>query len=103
MKDKIDKLKTSMESTGRDHSEIVAALERLDARIREDEQYPGRVLIGDEIESTAVDLDNEELMDGHLSGRWKTLGERLEEWEKDHPGVTLMIGDIARALAVSGL
>jgi hypothetical protein len=103
MKEKIDKLKSSMKSQERDHPEVVDALERLGETVGDRDDYPGKDLIGDEIEQSALDLNNDDLLDGYLSGRWKSLGERLEEWECDHPGVTLVIGDIARALAVYGL
>jgi hypothetical protein len=103
MKEKIDKLKSSMESKDGDHTEVVAALAKLDEQIGEGDVYPGKDLIGEELEKTVLELNSEEIMNGYISGRWKTLGERLEEWEKEHPGVTLVIGDIARALSISGL
>lgn len=89
-----------MEAKGMDPTEISEALERLEQQAA---AHPGKDLISEEIEKTAFKIDKEDVMDGYLSGNWKTLGERFEEWENDHPGFTLAIGDIARALSIYGL
>ncbi len=82
--------------------ELASALERLD-EVEKDEAFPGKSLIGEAIDETVTDLEKTGGEEGVLSKRWAQLAESLEEWENDHPKITMVVGEFARALAVSGL
>lgn len=106
MKEKIIDFKDIVESHGEDLFSLGPALDRMDEKLSEQLLYPGRSEIGEEIDKTISELkdkgdDSEE--SGGISKRWEKLTRNLERWETDHPGVTLIIGDVARALAAAGL
>ena len=105
MKEKIESLKSAIESIDEDHVEVVAALERLEDDLPGDLIFPGEASLEKTISESVeqIESDIETASDDFLSQKWAGLVKELEKWESDHPSITLRVGDIARALAISGL
>ena len=102
MKEKIEKLKWTMENMDETNLEVVAELEQLDAELIEKVIFPGQDKIERVVDDSIENLTHEH-QPGVLAAQWAKLGEDLEQWEQDHPRITKVVGDIARALGVSGL
>lgn len=105
MREKISKLTEKFEESHR--SDLSDAFNRLADEVDSRESYPGQIHIDHLLDGSIADLEEsgeeEEAVDRFLSKKWGELAEELEEWEDEHPGVTLIIGHIARALAAAGL
>lgn len=105
MKEKIESLKSAIESIDQGHDEVVAALKKLEEELPDDLIFPGEdsltKTLSESVEKIESDTDDSE--DSFLAQKWAGLVSELEKWENDHPSITLRVGDIARALAISGL
>jgi len=104
MKKDIEKL---MDSIDEKHFEVVSELGRLEEEMPEKLIFPGKPAIDKTVAESVSKLasENHQTEAGHhgLSSLWADLAKELEIWELDHPRITMVVGNIARALAAAGL
>ncbi len=104
MKKDIEKLLASIDEK---HFEVVSELGRLDEEMVEKLNFPGKPAIEKTVAESVSKLANGEHQSetdhSKLSTLWADLVKELEIWEQDHPRITMVVGDIARALAAAGL
>ena len=104
MKEKIERLKQSVESSKDSHYHLLSAIDQMDQEVAGDLSLPGQDRIESTIDKTVAHFESEQTSeDGIISQYWTQLSETIEEWENDHPRLALAIGDIARALVAAGI
>lgn len=108
MKKEIEEIREALESINANDEETEAALESLEEAIDEIDRHPAVGAVRTVVSETASEIRG--TVDGGggdsgsaLSARWRALQEHLEEWEDEHPTPVMVVGKVARALAVLGI
>ncbi len=104
MREEIQEMREALASIGALDGETGEALASLEEALDEIESHPEVGVVRATFRET---IENAEAAsaskDGALAGKWSQLKDHIREWEKDHPGATLVIGRMANAFASVGL
>lgn len=101
MKDKIEALKAAMDGVSEDR--LHAAFDHLEKELNDLGDYPGSAQIEKAIEDTVSELNSDAEDEGIIEEIWDKLRSEIEDFSLEHPTITKVVGDIARALSSSGI
>ena len=84
--------------------EAQEALASLETALAEIDGHPAGARVREVVSGTAASLSADDVQEeGTLSATWDELKGNLEDWEKEHPGLVLVIGRLSNSLAALGL
>jgi len=103
MKKEIEDIRDALVSIDAYDDSTREALASLEEALDEIDRHPKVDEVRDAMRETAARVREGGSAEEGPSGRWQALREHLDEWEKHHPRVTVVVGKVADAFAAVGL